>query len=62
MADCGNFTGQFWKIQPTNTLGIYRFRTQFTGNNKCLDVINDGTNNRLTMANCGNFTGQLWRI
>ncbi|MBD2516748.1 RICIN domain-containing protein [Nostoc sp. FACHB-973] len=39
-----------------------RLRTQFTGSDKCLDIINDGLNNKLTMAACGNFSGQLWSI
>jgi hypothetical protein len=38
-----------------------RLRTQFTGQMKCLDIINDGQNNKLTMAACGNFTGQMWK-
>ncbi|AUB38041.1 Ricin B, lectin domain [Nostoc flagelliforme CCNUN1] len=40
----------------------YRLRTQFTGSNKCLDIINDGINNKPVMAECGNFSGQLWSI
>jgi Ricin-type beta-trefoil lectin domain len=39
-----------------------RLKTQFTGDNKCLDIINDGTNNRPDMADCGNFSGQLWNV
>ena len=37
-------------------------RTEFTGSGKCLDIVNDGTNNKLTMAPCGNYSGQLWLI
>jgi len=40
----------------------YRLQTQFTGNEKCLDIVNDGDNNKLTMADCGNYSGQLWKI
>jgi hypothetical protein len=36
--------------------------TLFTGKDKCLDVVNDGTNNQLIMANCGKFTGQYWKV
>ena len=39
-----------------------RFRSMFTKSNKCLDVVNDGTNNQLIMANCGNYSGQNWSI
>ncbi len=40
----------------------YRLKTMFTGTNKCLDIINDGRNDRVTMADCGNFSGQAWKI
>jgi uncharacterized membrane protein len=38
------------------------FRNTLTGPNKCLDIINDGENNKLTMATCGNSAGQSWSI
>jgi allophanate hydrolase subunit 2 len=62
MADCGNYSGQFWSIKPTGDRGSYRLQTQFTGKNKCLDIVNDGDNNQLTMADCGNYSGQFWKI
>lgn len=62
MADCGNFSGQIWSLEPTQQKRFYRLRTQFTGKDKCFDVINDGKNIRPIMATCGNFTGQLWSI
>src|SRR6185369_3123135 len=40
----------------------YRLRTEFTGPGKCLDIVNDGKNDQLTMAPCGNFSGQHWTI
>jgi hypothetical protein len=39
-----------------------RFLNQFTGKNQCLDIINDGTNNKLHMASCGNYSGQQWNV
>ena len=60
MADCGNYSGQFWSMTPVQPSGAYQLRTQFTGSNKCLDIVNDGNNNQLTMADCGNYSGQLW--
>jgi len=27
-----------------------------------LDVVNDGTNNKLQLADTGNYSGQLWKI
>jgi hypothetical protein len=62
MADCGNFSGQFWSLEPTQTRGYYRLKTQFTGKNKCLDIINDDENNKPAMADCGNFSGQFWNF
>ena len=32
----------------------------FSGKDKCLDIINDGTNNKLIMSQCGNYSGQQW--
>lgn len=61
MADCGNYSGQFWSIQPAAD-GFYRFRTMFTEENKCLDIVNDGVNNKLVMADCGNYSGQFWQF
>ena len=37
-------------------------QSEFTGPGKCLDVINDGRNDQLTMTQCGNFSGQSWRF
>lgn len=39
-----------------------RLQNTFTGIGKCLDIINDGSNNQLTMADCGNYTGQSWSV
>jgi hypothetical protein len=41
--------------------GPLRLRTAFTGQNTCLDIVNDGQNNKPTMADRGNFSGQMWR-
>ncbi len=61
LADSGNFTGQFWRIEKLNN-GYYRLTTQFRGTNMSLDVINDGKNNKLRLSKTGNFTGQFWKI
>jgi len=42
--------------------GYMRLRTVFTGENKCLDIVNDAQKNKLVMAPCGNYTGQMWKI
>jgi hypothetical protein len=62
MAPCGNFSGQFWKVEHLRGSGYSRLQTEFTGSGKCLDIINDGKNDKLQMARCGNFTGQHWTI
>lgn len=42
---------------------FYRLTTQWQGEGKSLDVINDGSkNNQLQLANTGNFSGQSWKI
>ena len=40
----------------------YRFKTMFTGSDKCLDIINDANDNKPIMAECGNYSGQFWQI
>ncbi len=42
------------------TQGYVRLRNTFNGSGKCLDIVNDGWNNRLKMADCGNYSGQTW--
>ena len=49
-------------VSSATASGTYRLKTEFTGPAKCLDVVNDGYNNRLTMATCGNYSGQTWSI
>ena len=39
-----------------------RLRNTLTGAGYCLDIINDGDNNKLTMARCGNVAGQRWSL
>lgn len=40
----------------------YRLTTQWQGDGKSLDVVNDGVNNQLQLAKTGNFSGQMWKI
>src|SRR5580698_1994151 len=50
-------------VLPASALpGTYRMRTAFTGHAKCLDIVNDGWNNRVTMASCGYYSGQAWIV
>lgn len=66
MATCNDSTGQLWtitdnKINPGYS-GYSRVRNELTGADKCLEVINDARNNKLTMATCGKIARQNWRI
>ena len=40
----------------------YRLSCKWQGDQKVLDVINDGNNNQLHLATVGNYTGQSWRF
>ena len=37
-------------------------RNRFTGPARCLDIVNDGQNDKLRLAPCGNFSGQHWIV
>ncbi|WP_310486934.1 RICIN domain-containing protein [Chamaesiphon sp. VAR_69_metabat_338] len=66
IAKCSNAPGQLWSITPSNanpgSSGYSNLRNELTGADKCLKIINDGRNNKLTMATCSNVAGQSWRI
>jgi adenylate cyclase len=49
-------------LQQPSSLETVRLWTLFTGQGKCLDIINDGENNKPIMAVCGNYTGQFWTM
>lgn len=40
----------------------YRLTTQWQGDGKSLDVVNDGKNNQLILAPTDNVSGQSWKI
>ena len=58
----GAFEGASVPASAQTDGGPVRLRTNFTGPDKCLDIINDGQNNQPTMAACGNFSGQQWGV
>jgi Ricin-type beta-trefoil lectin domain len=66
MAKCDSQPGQLWRVIPSKTLpgnsGYYFVKNVLTGASSCLNVLNDGRNNKLTMAKCDNISGQSWRI
>ncbi|MEM9819672.1 MAG: RICIN domain-containing protein [Bacteroidota bacterium] len=50
------------KSSPFNPDSYYRLTTQFTGEGKSLDIINDAKDNKLEMRTTGKKTGQYWKI
>lgn len=52
-------TAQSVKILPNY---YYRLTTQWQGDNKSLDIVSDGQNDKLILAQTGNYDGQLWRF
>lgn len=53
------------KAAPKLTLDTsyyYRLTTQWQGDGKSLDIINDQNKNTPTLANSGNYSGQLWKL
>ena len=40
----------------------YRLTTQWQGDGKSLDVVNDGANDKLILADTGDYSGQHWRV
>lgn len=65
LAKCNNkVQGQFWTVEPYGKLreGHVRLRSSLSGENRCLDIVNDEMKNQVVMARCGNYTGQMWTI
>ena len=66
MAKCNDIPEQRWSIIPSKSnpgySGYSSLRNELAGADKCLNIINDGRNNKLTMAKCSNVAGQSWRI
>jgi hypothetical protein len=46
-----------------DTTCYYRFTTQWQGDGKSMDIVNDGkNNNQPILADTGNYSGQFWKI
>ncbi|OYU46681.1 MAG: hypothetical protein CFE44_00910 [Burkholderiales bacterium PBB4] len=41
---------------------FYRLTTEWQGDSKSLDIVNDGKNNQPTLAKTEDVSGQLWKI
>ena len=61
MSNSENYSGQLWKLTPLPG-GFYRLTTQWLGDGKSLDVINDGTNNQVWLSNSADVSGQYWKL
>jgi hypothetical protein len=48
--------------QDLDTEFYYRLTTKWQGDEKSLDVVNDGKNNQLQLAKTGNYSGQCWKL
>lgn len=66
MGECNNTSRQLWSIAPSkanpNYSGYYVMKNMLAGADKCLEIINDGRNNRVRMSKCSNISAQSWRI
>ncbi|HZH14917.1 MAG TPA: RICIN domain-containing protein [Archangium sp.] len=62
MRNCNTSHTQEWRIIPTDWSGYVLLKNRQAGYGKCLDIINDGINDKLGMTDCGNYTGQLWKV
>ena len=56
----GNFSGQLWHIAQAPGQNYYTLKTQFGGENMCLDI--NLPSMRPHLNTCGNYTGQHWHI
>ena len=59
LANRGGLPGYTFYSKIMSLLG---FKNVFSGGNKCLDIINDGANNKPIMAPCGDYKGQQWTM
>ena len=60
LAPCAGRPGQRFHA---NAAGAYsRLTNDLRGPQSCVDVVNDGTNDRVRMAPCGNYAGQAWQM
>ena len=64
MDRCQDVTGQSWSFEPVEG-GFYRLRTQFQGQEMCLEGNEAGSSahgGAAFMDRCQNVSGQLWRL
>lgn len=60
MVPCAASATQRWTLAPTKQTSFVRLKA---GDDRCLDVINDGAqNDQLHVTACANTSGQMWRM
>jgi hypothetical protein len=52
----------FLGFGATDAASQQLLRNRFTGSASCLDIVNDGQNDKLRLVPCGNFSGQHWIV
>lgn len=57
----GPYTGQFWKLTHINE-DYYRLTCFWQGDNKSIDILNNGINTHVWLAATGNYSGQYWKL
>lgn len=66
MDNCQNVTGQAWKFVTADVAGNYRLKSQFQGDDKCLEVEKPDPDAVLGgaafMAACGDVDSQIWEL
>jgi hypothetical protein len=64
MTECSDTATQNWITKPIENMpNFYNIQNMKNkSENRCVDIINDGINNKLTIEPCGNYTGQQWLI
>lgn len=58
---CNGSDGQNWMYKSwPGASNHFQLLNVLSGDNQCLDVINDEHKDKVHMAPCGNYSGQSW--
>ena len=61
MAQCGDVSGQAWRVHSAEELGYVHLMTDFAGSHECMEV-SERDNNEPQMAPCAPHSGQFWTM
>jgi hypothetical protein len=59
--NCGNYSGQMWKLEYLEDLRVYKLKTAYTGEGMCLNVTMEGFN-YLQMTPCDANDSQSFQL